>query len=190
MTRRRGSFKRFMRGLAAAHEAGLNMRMNIVVSNRNAHELDQMRAIADRYGIRAYEYSNISPTIHGGAEALPSQAREMLRKRPAYTGCNAGITHFHADPHGRASICKVGRDPQADLIAEGPDGAPPPGRRRRLAPDPPRRVLRLRPQQDMRDLHAAGRHLPAGQGPARNLLPARREVVNPASLPAPGRRCT
>jgi MoaA/NifB/PqqE/SkfB family radical SAM enzyme len=122
MTRRRGSFKRFMRGLAAAHEAGLNMRMNIVVSNRNAHELDQMRGIADRYGIRAYEYSNISPTIHGGAEALPSQAREMLRKRPAYTGCNAGITHFHADPHGRASICKVGRDPQANLIAEGPEG--------------------------------------------------------------------
>ena len=122
MTRRRGSFKRFMRGLAAAHEAGLSMRMNIVVSNRNAHELDQMRAIADRYGIHAYEYANISPTIHGGAEVLPSQAREMLRDRPAYTGCNAGITHFHADPHGRASICKVGRAPQVDLITEGAEG--------------------------------------------------------------------
>ena len=122
MTRRKGSFKRFMRGLHAAHEAGLSMRMNIVVSNRNAHELDQMRAIADRYGIHAYEYANISPTIYGGAEALPSQAREMLRKRPAYTGCNAGITHFHADPHGRASICKVGRDPQVNLITEGPEG--------------------------------------------------------------------
>jgi hypothetical protein len=33
-----------------------------------------------------------------------------------------GITHFHADPHGKASICKVGRDPQVDLIAEGADG--------------------------------------------------------------------
>ena len=39
MTRRRGSFRRFMRGLAAAHEAGLAMRINIVVSNRNAHEI-------------------------------------------------------------------------------------------------------------------------------------------------------
>jgi MoaA/NifB/PqqE/SkfB family radical SAM enzyme len=37
MTRRKGSLKRFMRGLHAAHEAGLPMRMNIVVSNRNAH---------------------------------------------------------------------------------------------------------------------------------------------------------
>jgi MoaA/NifB/PqqE/SkfB family radical SAM enzyme len=122
MTRRKGSFKRFMRGLHAAHEAGLNMRMNIVVTRRNAHELGQMKAIAARYGIHAYEYANISPTIHGGAEVLPTQAREMLRNRPAYTGCNAGITHFHADPHGRASICKVGRDPQVNLITEGPEG--------------------------------------------------------------------
>jgi MoaA/NifB/PqqE/SkfB family radical SAM enzyme len=122
MTRRRGSFRRFMRGLAAAHEAGLPMRINIVVSNRNAHETAQMTAIADRYGIPSFEYTNISPTIHGGGEVLPSEAREMLRKRKPYTGCNAGITHFHADPHGRASICKVGRDHQVDLIAEGADG--------------------------------------------------------------------
>ena len=119
MTRRRGSFRRFMRGLAAAHEARLPMRINIVVSNRNAHEIPQMKAIADRYAIPSFEYTDISPTIHGGGEVLPSQAREVLRTRKPYTGCNAGITHFHADPHGRASICKVGRDPQVDLIAEG-----------------------------------------------------------------------
>jgi MoaA/NifB/PqqE/SkfB family radical SAM enzyme len=122
MTRRRGSFKRFMRGLAAAHEAGLPIRLNIVVSNRNAHEIPQMRAIADRYGIRAAEFTNISPTIYGGGEVLPSQAHDMLRKRQPYTGCNAGITHFHADPHGQASICKIGRDPQVNLITEGADG--------------------------------------------------------------------
>lgn len=122
MTRRRGSFRRFMRGLAAAHEAGLPMRINIVVSSRNAQEIPQMKAIADRYGIPSFEFTNISPTIHGGGEVLPSQAREVLRTRQPYTGCNAGITHFHADPHGRASICKIGRDPQVDLIAEGAEG--------------------------------------------------------------------
>ena len=122
MTRRRGSFRRFMRGLAAAHEAGLAMRINIVVCNRNAREIPQMKAIADRFGIPSFEFTNISPTIHGGGEVLPSQAREVLRTRKPYTGCNAGITHFHADPHGKASICKVGRDPQVDLITEGADG--------------------------------------------------------------------
>jgi molybdenum cofactor biosynthesis enzyme MoaA len=122
MTRRRGSYRRFMRGLAAAHEAGLPIRINIVVSNRNAHEIPQMRAIADQYGIRSNEFTNISPTIHGGGEVLPSQARELLRKREPYTGCNAGITHFHADPHGMASICKIGRAPQVNLISEGAEG--------------------------------------------------------------------
>ena len=106
--------------VSAAHEAGLPM--NIVVSSRNEHEIPQMKAIADRYGIPSFEFTNISPTIHGGGEVLASQAREVLRTRRPYTGCNAGITHFHADPHGRASICKIGRDPQVDLIAEGADG--------------------------------------------------------------------
>jgi uncharacterized Fe-S cluster-containing radical SAM superfamily protein len=122
MTRRRGSFKRFMRGLAAASESGLPMRINIVVSNRNVHETAAMKAIADRFGIEAFEYKNISPTIHGGGEVLPSQAYEVLAKKTPYTGCNAGITHFHADPHGLASICKIGRDPQVNLITEGADG--------------------------------------------------------------------
>jgi molybdenum cofactor biosynthesis enzyme MoaA len=128
MTRRRGSFKRFMRGLHAAHEAGLHMRINCVLSNRNAHERDAMKAIADRYGIPSFEYTNITPTIHGTGEVLPSQAYEVLRKHDSYTGCNAGITHFHADPRGRASICKIGRESQIDLMAEGVEGL------RKLAP--------------------------------------------------------
>lgn len=122
MTRRRGSFKRFMRGLAAAHEAGLNIRINCVLSNRNAHERDAMTAIADRYGIPSFEYTNITPTMHGTGEVLPSQAREVMRRHEPYTGCNAGITHFHADPHGKASICKIGREDQIDLMAEGIEG--------------------------------------------------------------------
>ncbi len=67
-----------------------------------------MRAIADRFGIESFEYTNISPTIHGGDEVLPSQSREMPRTRKPYVGCNAGITHFHADPHGKASTSQDG----------------------------------------------------------------------------------
>ena len=58
MTRRRGSFRRFMRGLAAAHEAGLPMRINIVVSNRNANEIPAMKAIANRYDIESFEHEH------------------------------------------------------------------------------------------------------------------------------------
>jgi hypothetical protein len=64
----------------------------------------------------------MSPTIYGGAESLPAQSQEYLRKRKPFTGCNAGHTFFHVDPHGMASICKVGRDPQIPLMTEGVDG--------------------------------------------------------------------
>ena len=40
----------------------------------------------------------------------------------ALTGCNAGHTFFHADPHGKVSICNVGRDDQIDLMREGLNG--------------------------------------------------------------------
>jgi hypothetical protein len=64
----------------------------------------------------------MSPTIYGGAEPLPAQSGAHLRKRRVFTGCNAGHTFFHADPHGNVSICKVGRDEQISLISEGTEG--------------------------------------------------------------------
>jgi MoaA/NifB/PqqE/SkfB family radical SAM enzyme len=122
LTRRRGSFAKFRRGLAAAHEAGLPVRLNLIVAQQNAGEVSQMVALAERLGLPYQVYSNMSPTIYGGAESLPAQSVEHLRKRRPFTGCNAGHTFFHVDPHGMASICKVGRDPHVPLLLEGLDG--------------------------------------------------------------------
>ena len=52
----------------------------------------------------------------------PSGQPDNLRQRKVFTGCNAGHTFFHADPHGRVSICKVGRDEQISLVDEGAAG--------------------------------------------------------------------
>lgn len=122
LVRRRGAFRSFSRGLAAAHEAGLPMRLNLVITKTNAHEEQAMVDLAERYGLAHHVYSNMSPTIYGGAEVLPAQSVEHLRARRPFTGCNAGHTFFHVDPHGVASICKVGRDPSVDLMVEGVDG--------------------------------------------------------------------
>ncbi|WP_424183869.1 radical SAM protein [Actinokineospora sp. G85] len=122
LTRTRGSFKAFTTGLAAAREVGLPLHLNLVVTQHNAHELDAMKAFAEGLGVTYNVYSNISPTIHGGAETLPSQSPEFLRARKPFTGCGAGHTHFHVDPHGQASICKVGRDPQFSLVEHGVKG--------------------------------------------------------------------
>ncbi|GLZ09668.1 hypothetical protein Acsp03_71340 [Actinomadura sp. NBRC 104412] len=122
LTRRRGSFKAFSRGLMAACEADLPLKLSLIITKTNAHEVEQMQAMADSFGIPHHLYMNMSPTIHGGAETLPSQSVEHLRKRKPFTGCNAGHSFFHVDPHGMASICKIGRDPQIPLIEEGVEG--------------------------------------------------------------------
>jgi len=119
LTQRRGSYKAFRRGIAATVEARLPVRLNIVVTDVSAAETGAMVALAESWGLPHNVYTNMTPTIYGGGESLLAQSAGHLRTRQAFTGCNAGHTFFHADPHGRVSICKVGRDDQIDLMREG-----------------------------------------------------------------------
>ncbi len=119
LTQRRGSYKAFRKGIAAATEAGLPLRLNIVVTDVSAAETLEMVALAEGWGLPHNLYTNMTPTIYGGGESLLAQSAEHLRTRKAFTGCNAGHTFFHADPHGLVSICKVGRDDQIDLMRGG-----------------------------------------------------------------------
>lgn len=122
MTRRRGSYRKFIRGLDAAVEAGLPVNLNVVVSNHNENEVDAMCAMAESRGVPHHVFVNMAPTIQGDGGVLVTQSAEHLRERKQFTGCNAGHTFFHSDPHGRASICKVGRDDAIDLMSEGVEG--------------------------------------------------------------------
>ncbi|MBT2211543.1 radical SAM protein [Actinomadura sp. NEAU-AAG7] len=122
LTRRKGAYRLFKKGLDAGHEAGLPLSLSMIVTRHNAHEVPMMRHIAERIGAPMEEYTNMVPTIYGGDETLPTQSAEHLRRRKPFTGCNAGHTFFHVNPFGRASICKVGRDPAVDLLAEGVEG--------------------------------------------------------------------
>ncbi|RBQ20219.1 radical SAM protein [Spongiactinospora rosea] len=121
-TGRKGAFRLFTKALAAAHEAGMPLSLSMIVTEDNAGEVSLMRELAERIGAPMDEYTNMVPTIYGGDETLPTQSAAHLRKRKPFTGCNAGHTFFHVNPFGKASICKVGRDPNIDLIAEGVEG--------------------------------------------------------------------
>ncbi|MFJ1600195.1 radical SAM protein [Streptomyces sp. NPDC088261] len=122
LTRRKGAFKLVERGLAAAREAGLPLELALIFTRHNAHEVDAMRAVADRYGAARTEYGTISPTYSGTPEPLAAQAPGFLDKTGVFQGCPAGHTFFHVDPHGLATMCKVGRENPVDLMAEGLDG--------------------------------------------------------------------
>ncbi|MET7511898.1 radical SAM protein [Streptomyces sp. NPDC005480] len=122
LTKRRGSFRKFQRGVEAALEAGLALSLNLIITESCAHEEQRMIGMAQKWGLPYHVFSNMSPTIYGGAESLPAQSKDHLRERKPFGGCHAGHTFFHSDPHGRISICKVGRDEQIDLVTEGVDG--------------------------------------------------------------------
>jgi len=81
-----------------------------------------MHTMAERLGIKDRAYHNMSPTILGGAGSLSSQSLPHFIPPKPFTGCDAGHTSFHVDPHGRASICKVGREPSIALTDEGTEG--------------------------------------------------------------------
>jgi uncharacterized Fe-S cluster-containing radical SAM superfamily protein len=122
LTQRRGSHKSFMKGLRAAREAGIPLDLNIVVTAHNAHEVDAMHAMAERLAIHYRDFGHMSPTIRGGAKPLSSQSLSHLSTAEPFAGCDAGHTSFHVDPHGRASICKIGREPSIPLADEGIEG--------------------------------------------------------------------
>lgn len=122
LTQRRGAWKQFTRGLDAAYEAGLPLELTVIVTEDSVHEVEAMHALGERYGAVTREYSHMSPTIYGGAESLPSQATAYLGKRKPFTGCDAGHTSLHVDPHGMASVCKVSRDHSIPLVTEGVAG--------------------------------------------------------------------
>lgn len=122
LVRRRGAYSMFYRGLVAAHDAGLPMKLSLVVTRTNEAEVAAMIAMAQGFGLQHHVFSNMSPTIMGSSRSLPTQSIPLLKDRKPFTGCNAGHTFFHVDPHARVSICKVGRDPYIDLLAEGIEG--------------------------------------------------------------------
>ncbi|MET8539055.1 radical SAM protein [Kitasatospora sp. NPDC004799] len=122
LTQRPGAWDLFVQGMNAARHARLPLRMSVVVTNDNAHEEQAMIDLCRSWGLEYNVFTTMTPTIYGGAEPLTAQSKEHLRMRKAFAGCNAGHTFFHTDPYGLVSICKIGRDDQISLPAEGIDG--------------------------------------------------------------------
>ncbi|MDR7280883.1 radical SAM protein [Catenuloplanes atrovinosus] len=122
LTQTRGAFKNAYRGLVAAAEAGLPVDVTLIITKHNVAELDEMRAMVRDLGLRFKEYASISPTYTGKGSTLAAQVPDLIGKSDVFQGCPAGHTSFHVDPHGFATMCKVGRDNPISLITEGPQG--------------------------------------------------------------------
>lgn len=119
MTRsRKGTFNRFRRGITALIDMGVALRINIIVSQFNQHEVAAMQDFASSYTDDYHVYDSMSASIHGSDNPLALQADGdncQTRERTAFKGCDAGVRSFHVDPLGRASMCMVSRETYVQL---------------------------------------------------------------------------
>ncbi|MGI5243097.1 radical SAM protein [Dactylosporangium sp. CA-139066] len=135
LTRTKGAFKTMHAGVVAARAAGVPVELTIIITRHNAEDVDAMRALADDLGVPRKEYAMMSPTYTGTAGPLDAQAPGFLDggfleseapgaldRGGSFDACPAGHTFFHIDPHGLATMCKIGRDNPINLLTEGPHG--------------------------------------------------------------------
>ncbi|MET8831017.1 radical SAM protein [Streptomyces sp. NPDC004610] len=122
LTRTRGAYKRVLRGLKAAKSANLPLELSLIVTEHNAHEVDDMKALADALDVPHKVFGNISPSYDGDRGPLDFQAPAFAGREEVFRGCPAGHTFYHLDPFGLATMCKVGRENPIDLMAAGAGG--------------------------------------------------------------------
>ncbi|MEV7183408.1 radical SAM protein [Kitasatospora sp. NPDC093102] len=99
LTQRQGAWDLFIQGMNAARRARLPLRMSIIVTEDNATEEQAMIGLCEGWDLEYNVFTNMTPTIYGGAESLTAQSKEHLRMRRPFGGCNAGHTFSSTPTH-------------------------------------------------------------------------------------------
>lgn len=86
LTQRRGAYKTFTHGLDAAHEAGLPLNLSVIITRDNAHEVEEMHAMAERYGLPSRDFVNVPP-------GTPFHDRVTVRWQPGSWRMHVPLVH-------------------------------------------------------------------------------------------------
>jgi len=145
VTRVPGSFQRAIQGIERLQRRGLNVMLKSVLMKENAHELDQMRRMAQDWGA-SFRYDatlwprldgNIAPYAHrlsideqlaldqadperqnAWIEVAALSHGDLIRAEYVFS-CGAGFRSFHIDSRGRLSMCIMLREPAYDILSMG-----------------------------------------------------------------------
>jgi len=123
MTQSSVPLKKIIKGLQDGKNAGLRMRVNIILTKHNKHELSELTAIPENIGIDYHVYKNIHPTLDAKLNAVneldlcvAKQSDLGVKESEWSRVCFAGKNFFHIDAYGKASICKILRKPFIELL--------------------------------------------------------------------------
>lgn len=63
LTQRWGTYKAFTHGLDTAHEASLPLNLSVIIAKDDAHEVQGMHAMAERYGLPSRDFVNLTMAL-------------------------------------------------------------------------------------------------------------------------------
>jgi len=132
LTHVRSSATKVFAGLEWASKRRQRVRLNLIVTKYNKHEVDQMIGIAKGFNFDYHVFENLTPALDGSRLPLVVAVDESCREKDCHDvamassasglRCHAGETFFHVDSKGAMSICKLSRWPKVDLLASGIEG--------------------------------------------------------------------
>jgi radical SAM protein with 4Fe4S-binding SPASM domain len=149
VTRIPGSFERCIQGIALAQERGLRLNLKSVLLTINIHELEQMQALSESFGLSFRYDTTLWPRVDGDLTPLEYQipfektlemdlkdpqrregweetARQFegqsIRRTLVYS-CGAAYRSFHIDAYGRLTPCTMVRQPAINLLETPFDSA-------------------------------------------------------------------
>lgn len=140
VTKRRGAFMHFLKGVRIVQEYGIPFCLKAMIWKSNLHELDEMRDIVKSFQAEFIVDSIIQPRLDGSCEPCqyripPALSVELemssdanrrawlafLSRRQTEDAscflydCNAGINSFQINPYGELGLCIMAREPRYDL---------------------------------------------------------------------------
>ncbi|MGE5506831.1 MAG: radical SAM protein [Actinomycetota bacterium] len=115
----RQAYDRVAGSIRLASTAGLRLRVSVIATKLNRHEIESMEAFLREVRAPYHIYTRISPTLAGN----PTPMEQMANiGRPATffrenNRCAGGVLALHVHPSGRASPCKHLTGISADLFS-------------------------------------------------------------------------
>jgi len=103
------AFRTVFEGIERAHRAGIRLRVSIVGSKHNKHEISIMEKMLEDKGIQHHTFLNLVPTIGGNAEPM-KHAANVERPKTFFLSkgnCAGGEKALHVYSTGKASPCKI-----------------------------------------------------------------------------------
>ncbi|MDF1521017.1 MAG: radical SAM protein [Brevefilum sp.] len=141
VTRIPGSYDRCLNGINLLREKGIKFSLKTMLLNSNKHELAQMQAMAEEFGVSLRYDGTLWPRMDRGLAPFkqqipveemitmdfedPERREEWIRLARDFSGftgrekyvfsCNGGVQSYHIDSAGNMCFCTMVREPAYSL---------------------------------------------------------------------------